>query len=147
MYIGIDHFLVFMTATAILNLMPGCEVMFIASQSLIHKRNGILATLGTSTGIGIYIFLTVSGLTAILQHSTFLYDMIKIAGAGYLLYLACGALFAKQELVRHIMSNELTGFKSYYKGILTNLLNPKVGIFFITFLPQFVNTKEGHVEM
>lgn len=145
MYIEFSQFLVFMIATAILNLTPGCDVMFVASQSLIHKRNGILAVFGASTGIGIYILLTVAGLTAILQHSIVLYDAIKIAGGGYLLYLAYKAFFTNQDLAKHINANELSGFNSYYKGMVTNLLNPKVGIFFITFLPQFVNVKAGHV--
>ena len=145
MYIGASQFIVFMTATAILNLTPGCDVMFIASQSLTYKRNGVIATLGTSTGIGIYILLTVIGLTAILQHSILLYEGIKIAGAGYLLYLAYKAFFVNHDLAKHVVSNELSEFKSYYKGMITNLLNPKVGIFFVTFLPQFVNTKAGHV--
>ena len=145
MYIGASQFIVFMTATAILNLTPGCDVMFIASQSLTHKRNGVFATIGTSTGIGIYILLTVIGLTAILQHSILLYEVVKIAGAGYLLYLAYKAFFVNHDLAKHITSKELSGFNSYYKGMITNLLNPKVGIFFVTFLPQFVNTKAGHV--
>ena len=145
MHTEVSQFILFASAAVMLALTPGCDVMFIASQSLIHRKNGILAVLGTSTGIAIYILLSVLGLTIALQHSKVLYNVIKMSGAAYLLYLAWGAFFSKHNIAKHIKASELDGFNSYYKGLITNILNPKIGIFFITFLPQFVNARVEHV--
>ena len=143
MLIDYHQFIVFMLATVVLNLTPGCDVMFVGSQSLINKRNGLLATLGVATGIAIYVVLSVAGLTLILQKSVVAFNFIKYVGVFYLLYLAWNAFFSKQEL--HLQANQARGASSYYSGVLTNLLNPKVGIFFITFLPQFVDKTKEHI--
>lgn len=143
MFIDYHQFIVFMLATVVLNLTPGCDVMFVGSQSLIHKRNGLLATLGVATGIAIYVVLSVAGLTLILQKSVVAFNLIKYVGVFYLLYLAWNSFFSKQDL--YLQANQARGASSYYSGVLTNLLNPKVGIFFITFLPQFVDQTRGHV--
>lgn|GEM_PF-292365 len=143
MLIDYHQFIVFMLATVVLNLTPGCDVMFVGSQSLINKRNGLLATLGVATGIAIYVVLSVAGLTLILQKSVVAFNLIKYVGVFYLLYLAWNAFFSKQEL--HLQANQARGASSYYSGVLTNLLNPKVGIFFITFLPQFVDKTKEHI--
>jgi len=142
------HLLLFIFATLLLNLTPGSDVLFIGSQSLVSRRNGILALLGTSTGIAVWIGLTVIGLAEVLRHSVWLFDMIKIIGAVYLLFLAWQAFFSNKSddlsssIRQHAKSDSM---HSYYKGILTNILNPKVGLFFLTFLPQFINTSRGLV--
>lgn len=119
--------------------------MFVVSQSLIHKRYGILATLGISTGIFVYILLTVAGLTVVLQHSIILFNALKIIGAGYLLYLAWKAFSTKPHWELAKTTERSTGYSAYYRGTITNLLNPKVGLFFVTFLPQFVDPAKGSV--
>ena len=120
MLIDYHQFIVFMLATVVLNLTPGCDVMFDGSQSLINKRNGLLATLGVATGIAIYVVLSVAGLTLILQKSVVAFNLIKYVGVFYLLYLAWNAFFSKQEL--HLQANQARGASSYYSGVLTNLL-------------------------
>lgn len=143
MFIDYHQFIIFMLATAVLNLTLGSEVMFIGSQSLIHKRNGVFATLGVATGIAVYVVLSVAGLTLILQKSVVAFNLIKYAGVFYLLYLAWNVFSSKSEL--HLQANQVRLANSYYSGVLTNLLNPKVGIFFITFLPQFVDKTKEHI--
>jgi threonine/homoserine/homoserine lactone efflux protein len=143
----ITHLLFFMFATLLLNLTPGSDVLFIGSQSLISRRHGILALLGTSTGIAIWIGLTVIGLAQVLHRSIWLFNMIKFIGAAYLLFLAWQAFFSnKTDGLLSIRSHAKQDSRhSYYKGVLTNVLNPKVGLFFLTFLPQFINTSRGLV--
>lgn len=135
--------ILFLTATVTLNLIPGSDVMFVASQSMINKRHGILAALGISVGIIIYILATAFGLAGIIQHSPFLFNIIKITGAIYLLYLAV-QIFTKKESTLRVKANKKTN-SSFYRGIGTTLLNPKVGLFLLTFLPQFVDPTKGQV--
>ena len=135
--------ILFLTATVTLNLIPGADVMFIASQSAINKRQGILATFGISAGITIYILATAFGVAGIIQHSPLMFNIIKIVGAVYFFYLAI-QIFNKKENTLRIEKNIKTN-SAFYKGICTTLLNPKVGLFFLTFLPQFVDPIKGRV--
>lgn len=89
-------FLLFFTAIITLNLIPGTDVLYIASQSLRSKRQGILAALGVTTGIGVYILLTSLGLAEILNQSPLLFNLVKILGSGYLLYLAWNMFLKKK---------------------------------------------------
>jgi threonine/homoserine/homoserine lactone efflux protein len=145
MFPDVSHIIFFLTATIILNLTPGSDVMYVASQSLHNLRQGIFAVLGVSTGIGFYMLISAFGLAGILKHSPLIFNLIKIAGAFYLFYLAWQALFKGK--VQTIVTNnqDLQIWQSYKKGIFTNLLNPKVGIFFLTFLPQFVDVARGKI--
>src|SRR5687767_14224684 len=90
------NLILFLMATLALALIPGTDVLYIASQSMINKRQGILATFGISTGISIYILATAFGLAGILHQSSFAFNLIKIVGSGYLLYLAW-QIFTKKE--------------------------------------------------
>lgn len=144
MYIAMSQLLLFWLSALILAMTPGVDVIFIASQSMISRKNGILAVLGTTTGIAIYILLTILGLTLILQHSPLLYNAIRYAGAIYLLYLAYLSFRSDGVIGRKILVDSVSAFESYKKGFLTNILNPKIGVFFVTFLPQFISVQMGH---
>lgn len=135
--------ILFLTATVTLNLIPGADVMFVASQSMINKRQGILATFGISVGITIYILATTFGVASIIQHSSLMFNTIKIVGAIYLFYLAV-QIFSKKETTLQVKKIKKAN-SAFYKGICTTLLNPKVGLFFLTFLPQFVDPTKGQI--
>jgi threonine/homoserine/homoserine lactone efflux protein len=138
--------LLFLSATLILNLIPGADVLYVASQSLISKKQGIFAVLGGSTGISIYILGTAFGLSEVLRHSMTAFNLIKIIGALYLAYLAWQAFFKPHTDNFHMDNNKkLSELQAYLKGILTTVLNPKVGLFFLTFLPQFTDVHRGKV--
>jgi threonine/homoserine/homoserine lactone efflux protein len=145
MLINTQHLFLFLTATLLLNLTPGNDVIYITSQSVYSFKQGVCAVFGTSTGIIIYILATSLGLTTILQHSPLVFNLIKMVGAVYLLYLAWQMFFSTHKNTSLTASKKIHYWKSYKKGLLTNLLNPKIGIFFITFLPQFADTAMGHV--
>ncbi|HCJ1109640.1 TPA: LysE family translocator [Legionella pneumophila] len=147
MLLDYPDFLLFLTAIITLNLIPGTDVLYIASQSLRSKRQGILAALGVTTGIGVYILLTSLGLAEILNQSPLLFNLVKILGSGYLLYLAWNMFLQKESNLVIIRDEIAVGLSAYYKGIYTTLLNPKVGIFFLTFLPQFVDPARGEIRL
>lgn len=135
--------LFFLTATLILNLIPGTDVLYVASQSLVNKKQGIWAVFGISTGIGVYIVCTAFGLAEILRYSATAFDLVKIIGAIYLGYLAWQAFTRPHTDDMSKSNKKLSGFQAYSKGILTTVLNPKVGLFFLTFLPQFTDIHRG----
>ncbi len=137
-----SHLMLSLTAAILLNLIPGNDVLYIASQSFSSTRQGILAAIGISVGATIYIIATAFGLSEIFRHSPLAFNLIKITGAIYLLYLAWKA-FNSMEISMTTENRQVSSLKSFYMGIFTNLLNPKVGIFFITFLPQFTDSSRG----
>lgn len=135
----------FLTATVILNLTPGSDVLYIASQSFLGSKQGIFAALGISTGIIIYVVATAFGLSEVFHNLPLIFELIKLIGALYLFYLAWRAFF-KTEPIRLVENHVQSSFlKSYYVGFFNSLLNPKVGLFFITFLPQFSDTARGKI--
>lgn len=145
---NMTHFILFMSATVLLNLTPGSDVLFIGSQTLTSREQGIFATIGTMTGVAIWVLFTVFGLTSVLHQSIWLFNFIKFGGAVYLLYLAWQAFFTNSNSdsdMQITASSRSTKFKIYRKGILVNLSNPKVGLFFLTFLPQFIDQSKGGV--
>ena len=142
-----NQLLIFMTAVVILNLTPGADVLYVANQTLSkNKTYGIAAALGISTGIFFHVLAASFGLSEIVQYSPKLFITIKTIGAVYLLYLAWDAFKAKEFGLKESRSSN-TIMNSYYKGILTTLLNPKVVLFFLTFLPQFTTPERGDLRL
>jgi len=139
------HLFFFLTATLLLNLIPGSDVLYIASQSLQSHKNGLLAAIGISVGIFFYVLATAFGLTIILLKYPILFRCIKTAGAIYIIYIAWQIFHSPFGELGSIQKTTLSGFKAFRRGIINTLLNPKVGIFFITFLPQFIEPARGKV--
>jgi threonine/homoserine/homoserine lactone efflux protein len=137
----------FLSATVMLNAVPGADVLYVASQSLISKKNGIIGALGICTGISVYVIATTFGLAEILRLSPVAFNVIKFGGAFYLAYLGWHAIAHAKEHSKFNLGRKkkYSLFQSYYKGIFTTLLNPKVGLFFVTFLPQFTSSQRGEV--
>lgn len=145
--LGIQNFWMFVTAGIILNLTPGQDTMYIIGRSVSEgKGSGITSALGISTGGLIHVTAATLGLSAILTTSAVAFTIIKMLGVAYLVYLGVRMLLergpADLSSIRNLASTGL--FKAYRRGILTNVLNPKVAIFFIAFLPQFVDPGAEH---
>jgi len=142
-------FMFFLISAMTLNIVPGADVLYVASQSLIAKKNGILAALGICTGMTMYMLATTFGLAEVLRYSPVTFNLIKIAGALYLAYLAWQAFSHSNEDINLKLGHKKKAslFQSYYKGILTTSLNPKVGLFFLTFLPQFTDAQRGNMPL
>ncbi len=140
---GIIHFETFLLTGILLNLTPGNDTIFILTKSIGQgKKAGIVSALGIGTGSIIHTILAAFGLSIIIAKSILLFNIIKYAGAVYLLYIGFKMLTDKNQLNTDTTT---TGNKSadylkiYRDGIFTNVLNPKVALFFIAFLPQFID--------
>lgn len=129
----------FVLTSIIVIIIPGTGAIYTITTGLAgNKRNAIYAALGCTLGIVPHIFAGIVGISAILNTSAQLFKIVKIIGIIYLLYLGIGLLKSKSEIKIKEGQKEATS-KIIIKAILLNLLNPKLTIFFLSFLPQFIN--------
>ncbi len=111
------------------------------------KKAGIATASGLSTGVLVHTTAAALGISALIYKSALAFEIVKYAGAAYLLYLAWHALNENEELIASTPVREADIFALYRRGILMNVLNPKVALFFLAFLPQFVDLDSGNVPM
>lgn len=137
----------FIGASIILTLMPGPDNLFVLTESLTKgQKNGISISMGLSLGVLIHTLAAATGLSIIIQKSAFIFSIIKYLGAAYLFYLAFMSFKEKKTDVNLESNNDIAETKILpliKKGFLMNVLNPKVSLFFIAFLPQFIS-KDGY---
>jgi len=139
---GIINFETFLLAGILLNLTPGNDTIFILTRSIGQgKKAGIVSALGIGTGNIVHTILAAFGLSLIIAKSILLFNVIKYAGAAYLLYIGYKMLTDKSQLQTDSieLSSSVDYWKIYRDGVITNVLNPKVALFFIAFLPQFID--------
>jgi len=137
------NILTFLSAAVALSFMPGPDNIYVLTESLTAGwRKGLYVVLGLMTGILVHTTLAATGLALLLQQSAWLFKSVKWAGAAYLLYLAWQA-YAEKPLDYNEQSvkkpQSILFWQSYRKGFFMNVLNPKVTLFFLAFLPQFVS--------
>lgn len=134
---SIEHWISFAVATAIFACMPGPAILYMTAQTLAHGRKaGFLAALGIHIGCYVHIAAATLGLAALLSHAPFLYAAIKLAGAVYLVWLGGTMLLG---IGKHGGHKTDTSPGVLRDSILVEILNPKTALFFVTFLPQFVD--------
>lgn len=139
-----ESLLAFFAASLLLALSPGPDNLFVLAQSAVHGRSaGILVTLGLCTGLVVHTTLVALGVAAIFKASTLAFTVLKLSGAAYLLYLASQAFRASSADVKKDEEPTLNRFRLYRRGIIMNITNPKVSIFFLAFLPQFADPSRG----
>lgn len=133
----------FISISVILTLMPGPDIIFVITQSVIQgKKSGIIFALGLCSGLIFHTSAAALGISLILYNSIVLFQIVKYLGAAYLIYLGIMAIIhRKKEIFELDLSNKKATKRLYSKGILMNILNPKVSLFFLAFLPQFVNSE------
>lgn len=139
---GIIHFETFMLAGILLNLTPGNDTVFILSRSIAQgRRAGIWSVLGISTGSMVHTLMAALGLSVIIAQSALAFQLVKYAGAAYLLYIGVRMLLDRSQLnMEGAASSEPVNTRRIYReAVLTNVLNPKVALFFLAFLPQFID--------
>lgn len=139
---GIINFETFILAGILLNLTPGNDTIFILSRSIAQgKQAGIMSVLGIATGSIIHTTLAAFGLSIIISKSIIAFTIIKYAGAVYLAYIGYKMLTDRSQLDTETTSTDrkINLKKIYRDGVITNVLNPKVALFFIAFLPQFID--------
>lgn len=131
----------FILASVILTLMPGPDILFVITQSVSQgKKSGIIFALGLCTGLIAHTAAAAFGISIILYNSAILFSILKYLGAAYLIYLGIMAIInRKKEVFDLDLSNKKQTKRLYSRGILMNILNPKVSLFFLAFFPQFVS--------
>ncbi|WP_321407111.1 LysE family translocator [Tolumonas auensis] len=143
-----DTFLLFLTASLLLCLAPGPDNIFVLTQAMLRgTASGILVTLGLCTGLLVHTSAVALGVAVIFQESLLAFTILKLCGAAYLLYLAWGAFRAGASGLGSVNAVSLDKLALYRRGIVMNITNPKVSIFFLAFLPQFTNPASGHLTL
>ncbi|MED0875609.1 LysE family translocator [Bacillus mobilis] len=139
---GIINYEVFLLTGILLNLIPGADTMYIVGRSISQGRKaGVYSVFGIITGSLVHTLLVAFGLSIILTKSVVLFNIIKVIGVIYLVYLGIKMILDKTNITFQASSNKLNIRKIYLQGLITSLTNPKVSLFFIAFLPQFIDTK------
>lgn len=148
-HIPFDSLLTFFTASILLAVSPGPDNMFVLAQSAVHGRwAGILVTLGLCTGLVVHTTLVALGVAAVFNSSALAFTALKLFGASYLLYLAYQAFrSSSSEVKKEGEAAPLNNFRLYRRGIIMNITNPKVSIFFLAFLPQFADPSRGSLAL
>ena len=142
--IPFDTLLLFFAASVTLAVAPGPDNIFVLTQSALHGRTaGLLVTLGLCTGLLVHTAAVALGVAAIFQTSALAFNVLIAAGAAYLLYLAWQAFRAEAPAAAADAHGDTSKGALYARGILMNVTNPKVAIFFLAFLPQFANPARG----
>jgi threonine/homoserine/homoserine lactone efflux protein len=137
---GIHAFGIFLATGIILNLTPGQDTFYILGRSISQGRSaGIASVLGISSGGLIHMLTAALGLSAILAASASAFLAVKLLGAAYLAYLGAGMLLTRSSPASIPSDFSSSGFVAVYRqGLLTNVLNPKLALFFLAFMPQFI---------
>jgi RhtB (resistance to homoserine/threonine) family protein len=147
---GITHFEFFIVAVFLLNVTPGPDTAYIVGRSVAQGRGaGLMSALGISAGCCVHSLACAFGLTALLAASTTAFTVIKFAGAIYLIYLGARLIFARPaaqttESDARAVDAPKSLKQLFLQGFWTNVLNPKVVLFFVSFFPQFVTTGSEH---
>jgi threonine/homoserine/homoserine lactone efflux protein len=139
----------FISAALVLLLIPGPAVLYIVARSVEQGRlAGFVSDLGIHTGTLVHVIAAALGLSAVIASSTLVFSVVKYAGAAYLIWLGLKKIFARIEAPDVNVTVPRNGYARLFRdGFIVNLLNPKTALFFLAFLPQFVDVGRGHVAM
>jgi threonine/homoserine/homoserine lactone efflux protein len=140
-------FLTFLVAALALNIAPGPDMLYVIGRSVGQGRKaGIVSSLGVFVGCWVHILAAAFGIAALLRSSPVAFNVVRYAGAAYLIYLGIRMLAQKTDLTSRQLKTESLG-AIFRQGAITNMLNPKVAIFFLAFLPQFIDAHRGSVAL
>ncbi len=140
--------LYFLLTSVLLTLAPGPDNMYLLAKSLADGApSGIALALGLASGIAFHTALVILGVAALIQESPTAFTVLKYFGALYLLYLSWGAFRAAGKVKAGTAGAPASRLSLYRQGVLMNILNPKVLLFFLAFLPQFVRPEAGSLRL
>lgn len=151
---GIENYLGFILAAILLNLTPGTDSVYIITRSISQgQKAGLYSVLGITSGSLIHTLLASLGLSVLLASSPMAFMIVKYIGAAYLCYLGLKMLLSQPSnaVANNLSKDKATGnqhkvdnWQIYKQGVLTNLFNPKVALFFIAFFPQFIDANYAY---
>ncbi len=138
----------FFVASWALILTPGPDMLYVITRGIAQgRRAGVISALGVTTGILIHTLLAAFGLAVVLQTSTLAFLIVKYVGAAYLIYLGVKALKDTGTFVIQTERPVLRMRTLFWQGVISNVTNPKIALFFLAFLPQFVHRDTGYVAL
>lgn len=137
--------ILFLSAASLLAIMPGPGIFYVLGRTLNGgRREGVVSALGTFLGGLVHAVAAAAGLSALLVASATAYQLVRYAGAAYLIYLGIMMIRNHQLKIAESGDTGATGRQSLIQGITTEILNPKTALFFLSFIPQFVVPARGH---
>ena len=140
------RFLVFLTAAVILAITPGPGIFYVLARSLRGgRKEGVWSAAGTFLGGLVHVAAAAFGLSAILAASAIAFETVRYAGAAYLIYLGYRMIRSRNQDVD--LDSTGTSGGTFIQGVMTEVLNPKTALFFLSFIPQFVAVRQGHVAL
>ena len=141
-------FALFLTVSWALILAPGPDMLYVITRGMSHGRKaGMLSAVGVVCGILVHTIAAALGLTVIFQTSALAFLIVKYVGAVYLVYLGIKAWRDKSVIGLQVDSSSTSSRQLFWQGVLSNVLNPKIAIFFLAFLPQFVDKGGSQVTL
>lgn len=137
--------LLFLTAAIVLNISPGPDQAYILGRTLSQGRLvGLFSTWGVCSGAMIHVLAAALGFSVIIQTSEIAYNILLYCGAAYLLWLGITTLRSKDIFSPKNSSHKASKTRAYFQGVLVDILNPKVALFFLAFVPQFISPDDSH---
>jgi threonine/homoserine/homoserine lactone efflux protein len=137
---------VFLSAALVLAITPGPGIFYVLARSLRGgRREGVLSAAGTFLGGMVHVGAAAFGLSAILAASAIAFETVRYAGAAYLIYLGYRMIRSRHEGMNDFEVEASARRNTLVQGVMTEVLNPKTALFFLSFIPQFVSIQQGHV--
>ena len=138
----------FLIASALLTIAPGPDIVYVLTRGIAQgRRAGFAAALGFATGVIFHTALAALGIAALIRSSEVAFSLVRYAGAAYLVYLGIRTLLSRSTFLLGKDGASIAVWTVYRQSVIGNVLNPKVTLFFLSFLPQFINVNAGHIEM
>lgn len=142
-------FILFLTASVALIVTPGPDMIYVVTRGIAQGRAaGVVSAWGACSGLIVHTVLASVGLSALLQSSAAAFTVVKYVGAAYLIYLGVKAFLSRENFsTPQELAPKLRLGKVFFQGVLSNVLNPKIAVFFLAFLPQFVDPASGNAAL
>jgi threonine/homoserine/homoserine lactone efflux protein len=139
---------VFALASFLLIVVPGPAVLYVVTRSIAQgRRAGLVSMLGVEAGGLVHVAAAAIGLSAVIASSATAFTVVKLAGAAYLIFLGVRRLVARDDALPEVAVSGRSGKRLFAQGVVVNVLNPKTAVFFLAFLPQFVDPAQGAVTL
>lgn len=143
---NLENIIMFLSTSIILAYTPGPDNIFVLTQSILSgKKAGFKVILGMSTGIIVHTLIATFGIAVIFKTSMLAFNMLKVIGIAYLLFLAYKAFKSGESIINTDNDKKVSSLVLFRKGLIMNISNPKVSMFFMAFLPQFTDPSAGNI--
>ena len=147
---NLHAYILFVTASIVLVIVPGPDMAYMLTRTVAQgRRAGSMAAVGINAGAYVHLIAAIAGISALLLASATAFNIVKWAGAAYLCYLGARALMSRKAMI-DLTRSEVSGRSLraiFWQGFWSDVLNPKVAIFYVALLPQFIDVQAGHVTL